>query len=170
MMSSLGDPHVEDFKNIVLQAKQDHKWEINAYVNGLDLGQEVYTIPTNEIFEVEILAKNVGNMIDDLVLETYVEMFLEEGDNSSGWSTIGGSKNDVQINETVSIKVNSTVPLGALVGSKMVVTLIAMSMDEEIKTFTYEVGVNHEPGWKVLAGGTNLEIENNGSELSLIHI
>jgi len=167
MMSSLGDPHVEDFKNIVLQAKQDHKWEINAYVNGLDLGQEVYTIPTNQIFEVEILAKNVGNMIDNLVLETYVELFLEEGDNSSGWSTIGGSKNDVQINETVSIKVNSTVPLGALVGSKMVVTLIAMSMDEEIKTFTYEVGVNHEPGWKVLAGGTNLEIENNGSEIEL---
>ena len=167
MMSSLGDYHVEDFKNIVLQAKQDHKWEIDAYVNGLDLGQEVYTISTNEIFEVEILAKNVGNMIDDLVLETYVEMFLEEGDNSSGWSTIGGSKNDVQINETVSIKVNSTVPLGALVGSKMVVTLTAMSMDEEIKTFTYEVGVNHEPGWKVLAGGTNLEIENNGSEIEL---
>ena len=49
----------------------------------------------------------------------------------------------------------------------MVVTLIAMSMDEEIKTFTYEVGVNHEPGWKVLAGGTNLEIENNGSEIEL---
>lgn len=167
IMSSLGDYHVEDFKNIVLQAKQDHKWEINAYVNGLDLGQEVYTISTNEKFEVEILAKNVGNMIDDLILETYVEMFLEEGDNSSGWSTIGGSKNDVQINETVSIKVNSTVPFGALVGSKMVVTLIAMSMDEEIKTFTYEVGVNHEPGWKVLAGGTNLEIENNGSEIEL---
>lgn len=167
IMSSLGDHHVEDFKNIVLQAKQDHKWEINAYVNGLDLGQEVYTISTNEKFEVEILAKNVGNMIDDLILETYVEMFLEEGDNSSGWSTIGGSKNDVQINETVSIKVNSTVPFGALVGSKMVVTLIAMSMDEEIKTFTYEVGVNHEPGWKVLAGGTNLEIENNGSEIEL---
>lgn len=167
IMSSLGDYHVEDFKNIVLQAKQDHKWEINAYVNGLDLGQEVYTISTNEKFEVEILAKNVGNMIDDLILETYVELFLEEGDNSSGWSTIGGSKNDVQINETVSIKVNSTVPFGALVGSKMVVTLIAMSMDEEIKTFTYEVGVNHEPGWKVLAGGTNLEIENNGSEIEL---
>lgn len=167
IMSSLGDHHVEDFKNIVLQAKQDHKWEINAYVNGLDLGQEVYTISTNEKFEVEILAKNVGNMIDDLILETYVELFLEEGDNSSGWSTIGGSKNDVQINETVSIKVNSTVPFGALVGSKMVVTLIAMSMDEEIKTFTYEVGVNHEPGWKVLAGGTNLEIENNGSEIEL---
>ena len=106
-------------------------------------------------------------MIDDLVLETYTEIILEEGDNSSGWSAIGGSENDVQINETVSIKVNSTVPSGALVGSKMIVTIIAMSMDEEINSFTYELGVNHEPGWKVSAEGANLEIDNNGSEIEL---
>ncbi|MBD50815.1 MAG: hypothetical protein CMB08_02690 [Euryarchaeota archaeon] len=167
IMSSLGDLYVEDFEKIKLQAKQDHQWEINAYVNGLNLGQEIYTISTNEIFEVDVIAKNVGNMIDDLVLETYTEIILEEGDNSSGWSAIGGSKNDIQINETVSIKVNSTVPSGALVGSKMIVTIKAMSMDEEIDTFTYELGVNHEPGWKVSAEGTNLEIDNNGSEIEL---
>jgi uncharacterized membrane protein len=167
MMTSLGDSYADDFKTIILQAKQDHQWQIDAYVNGLDLEQGIYTISTNEIFEVDIFAKNVGNMIDDLILETNIEIILEEGDNSSGWSTIGGSKNNVLINETVLIKVNSTVPSGALVGSKMIVTVMAMSLDEMITTFTYEVGVNHEPGWKVLAGGTNLEIDSNGSEIKL---
>ena len=60
IMSSLGDSSVEDFKNLTLQAKQDHQWEINAYVNGINLGQEIYTISTNEIFEVDIIAKKCG--------------------------------------------------------------------------------------------------------------
>jgi len=167
MMTSMGDSNVEDSKNITIQAKQDHQWEINAYINGLDLKEEIYTIPTGETLEVDILAKNIGNMIDDLSLETSIQIVLEDSDNSSGWSAIGESINGVEINETASIKVNSTIPKGAFVGSKMIVTIIAMSLDEEIERFVYEVGANHEPGWKVLAGEANLEIDNNGSEIEL---
>ncbi len=65
------------------------------------------------------------------------------------------------------MNVNSTVPEGALVGSKMVVTVFVIALEEEVMRFVYEVGVVHQPGWKLFAGEANLEIDNNGSEIEL---
>ncbi len=166
-MRSTGNPDVKDFKNVIIQAKQDHEWEINVFVDGVDLKQETYNISTSEILEVNVFATNIGNMVDDLSLETSVEIELHADDLSSGWSAIGDSVNNVEINETVSLNVNSTVPEGALVGSKMVVTVFVMALDEEVMRFVYEVGVIHQPGWKLFAGEADLEIDNNGSEIEL---
>ena len=166
-MSSIGNTDVKDSKNIIIQAKQDHEWEINAFVDGVDLKQETYNISTSEILEIDVFATNIGNMIDDLSLETSIEIELHPDDLSSGWSAIGDSVNNVEINETAVLNVNSTVPEGALVGSKMVVTVFVIALEEEVMRFVYEVGVVHQPGWKLFAGEANLEIDNNGSEIEL---
>ncbi len=82
---------MKDSKNIIIQAKQDHEWEINAFVDGVDLKQETYNISTSEILEINVFATNIGNMIDDLSLETSIEIELHPDDLSSGWSAIGDS-------------------------------------------------------------------------------
>jgi len=166
-MVSVGDKNVKDAEVVILEAKQDHKWEINTLVEGSNISEEIYQIEPGGYFQVDVLARNIGNMVDDLTLETDVEVFYESGDASIGWLAAGEAISGIVVNETVSMKINSTIPKDAWVGSKMIVTTTAISLGEEVHVFVFEVGAKHKPGWNVLASGAELEIDANGSEVEL---
>jgi hypothetical protein len=167
IMKSIGDPLIEDSKLIITQAKQDHLWSIDARINGDEIISNEYGIDPGNTIEVNVSARNLGNMIDDIKLVSSIELNLISGDSSIGWIVSDDSKNEVLVNDTIEMKIYVEIPQGALVGSMMDVMIYAISNEEEVGSFSFQVGVNHIPAWNVIASDANLEIEENGSQVEL---
>ena len=167
IMKSSGNISIIDSKNLIIQAKQNHVWEIDAQINQELINGNEYTIIPGERIQIDINAKNLGNMLDDIELISSTNIQLVNGDQSIGWSVGGDFRYGVLVNESIELKLNVTIPKTALVGSTMNVETIIMANTDEIERFSFNVGVEHISGWSILARDADLEIEKNGSGVDL---
>ncbi|MEC7706388.1 MAG: CARDB domain-containing protein [Candidatus Thermoplasmatota archaeon] len=168
IMTSQGDIGVDDSDTVLLQARQDHRWDFEALVDGVTLVEGgIYSVEPESMFSVDIMATNEGNLMDNLDLQVSYNLTLIGEDGSVGWSVNAGSAEGVGVNESVSLMVNATIPADAWNGSVMHVSVSTQAQGEYMGSFGFGLEVARVPGWAVYANQANLEIEPSGSQVEL---
>nr|ABZ07937.1 putative FG-GAP repeat protein [uncultured marine microorganism HF4000_ANIW141L21] len=166
-MTSMGDQSVSDSDVVILEASQDHRWNITASVGESNADGNTFAVAPGGTLEVSVEAKNVGNLNDDLTLTVSYEVTLAGDDASQGWDSQGDTVVDIGVNQTALMTVNATVPEYAWNGSTMQVTVTATAQGEEVGSFTFGIEVTHVPAWSASADQTYLDIHPNGSSIEL---
>ena len=156
-MTSQGNQSVQDTEIVSLSAKQDHRWEINGEYQGNSIRNSTIITAPGYQGEVILEAKNIGNLEDDISLETSVNIIYSGSDNSQGWNASGTSIEGVEVNQTANPSVSWSVPNDAWNGTIMQITVNANSRGEIIDSIIFNVEVPHIKEWKAIS-------------LSLIHI
>ena len=109
---------------------------------------------------------NVGNLVDDLTLQTSVITSLQSGDSSMDWISSGSAISNLGVNETGVMSVDTFIPLDAWSGSSAEVTVTATAQGQEITSFSFSVVSGHVPSWNALVDQANLEVATHGSEIT----
>ncbi len=170
---SLGDPDVSSSDVVSLEAKQDHRWNLTTsdsgqivdYYEGPE-GAVFVILPGSSLF-IDVDAKNVGNLVDEISLDVTTSLDLVDGDSSTDWSSTGDSAEGVAVNQTVQMRIVSSSDSESWSGSSMSVTVTATSQGDEVSNFTFTIESGHVPSWNAMADQANLEIDPLGSEIQL---
>ena len=166
-MTSIGNGSVSDSRVVVFEVRQDHRWEITTTYGGVEVNDSTFSALPGEEITFPFNATNTGNLVDDLEFEISTRFFVEEGDQSDGWSASGSSAVDVNVNQTVVMQVSANVSDEAWSGSKMEVEVTVRARGYEVMSFSFFVQASHVPGWGVVSSKANLEIEPEGSIVEL---
>ncbi|MBT6075308.1 MAG: hypothetical protein HOG58_01625 [Euryarchaeota archaeon] len=166
-MTSQGNEGIEDSETLVLSAKQDHRWEIDANYLGNELRNRTIISQPGETNQIMMEAKNVGNLEDDISLETTINVIYSGSDISTGWNASGTSVENISVNSTVNLAVNWFVPENSWNGSIMQITVDLSSRGEIIDTIIFYVEVPHIEKWNAISSQVDLEIDPDGSSIDL---
>ena len=147
-------------------SKNDQKLFRNKIVNTA-LKNTLKSKPSAIYSQSYVNRIQTGNLIDDLTLVTSVTTSLETGDSSSEWASSGSTISSLGVNETGTIKVNTSIPLDAWSGSSVDVMVTALAQGQEITTFSFSVVSGHVPSWNAVIDQANLEVDPRGSEITL---
>tara|TARA_B100000475_G_scaffold199389_1_gene181625 strand:- start:12050 stop:17680 length:5631 start_codon:yes stop_codon:yes gene_type:complete len=167
-VSSMGDEGVSSSDTVALEARQDHRWDVVASVDSVPMDNgSIFVIDPGTSFSLDVDAKNIGNLADQISLDVMTTLDLVVGDTSTGWDAVGDSAEDVSVNQTVSLIIDSTIAAESWSGSSMTVTVTASSQGEEVSSFSFTIEAGHIPSWNAIADQANLEIDPIGSEIEL---
>jgi hypothetical protein len=167
-VTSLGDPGVSSSETVALEARQDHRWDIVASFDSAPIANgSVFVVEPGDTFSLNVDATNIGNLEDGIILEVMTALDLVEGDTSPEWSSTGDSAENVVVNQTVSLSIDSSSSAESWSGSSMTVTVTASAQGEEVSTFSFTIETGHVPSWNAMADQANLEIDPLGSEIQL---
>ncbi|MDB3854896.1 hypothetical protein N9347_01140 [Euryarchaeota archaeon] len=166
-MTSQGNSEIHDSEILILSAKQDHRWEIDAFYMGIDIRNSTIVSQPGEINQIIIDAKNIGNLEDDISLETTINIFYSGSDSSTGWNASGSSIENIQVNETANPLVNWFVPIGAWNGTIMQILVDVNSRGEVVETINFNVEVPHIMKWNAISSQVDLEINPEGSSIDV---
>ena len=167
-MNSQGDSNVFSMIYLTLEARQDHRWNINSNLDGnLVDDQEIFSVLPGESVTVEVSATNVGNLVDDLSINGTGTVFEVGGDISTEWNIIGSSTNNIAVNDTEILTLTVEIPTDSWNGTQYSVDMIGMSFDEQVYFVSFILEVAHVTGWNAIAADANLEIDPFGSTVSL---
>jgi len=166
-MTSEGNRSVSDYKEVVFEVRQDHRWEIDASVMGVGINGSTHMLSPGGSIEFGINATNTGNLVDDLMLQVQTKTILVGSDQSLEWVANGSSAENVSVNGTVSLSISASSPEDAWNGSIMEVNVTALARGTPVYTFGFFVEVTHTPGWGVSSTMADLEINPEGSEVEL---
>ena len=167
IMTSQGNQSVQDTEIISLTAKQDHRWEITGFYQGIEIRNSTIVTAPGDIDQVTFNAKNIGNLEDELTLETSVNIIYSGSDYSTGWNASGTSIESIGVNETGNPFVSWSVPEDAWNGTIMQITVNANSRGEIVDTIIFNVEVPHVKQWRAISSQVNLEIEPTGSSIDI---
>ena len=167
IMTSQGNQSVEDSEIISLSAKQDHRWEINGEYLGINLRNSTIITSPGELGEVILNAKNIGNLEDDISLETSINIIYSGSDDSRGWNASGTAIQGVGVNETGNPSISWSVPNGAWNGTIMQITVNANARGEIVDTIIFDVEVPHIKEWRAISSQVDLEIDPGGSSIDI---
>ena len=167
IMTSQGNQSVQDTEIVSLSAKQDHRWEINGEYQGNSIRNSTIITAPGDVGEVTLEAKNIGNLEDDISLETSINIIYSGSDNSEGWNASGTSVEGVEVNQTGNPSVSWSVPNGAWNGTIMQITVNANSRGEIIDTITFNIEVPHIKEWRAISSQVDLEIDPEGSSIDI---
>ena len=166
-ITSQGNSEIEDSEILVLTAKQDHRWRIDASYMGIDIRNSTVVSQPGENNQIIIDAKNIGNLEDDISLETTVNIFYSGSDSSTGWNASGSSIENIQVNETVNLSVDWFVPENAWNGTIMQILVNVNSRGEIVDTFNFNVEVPQIKKWNAISSQVDLEISPEGSSIEV---
>ena len=169
-MTSDGDAAVADSVILILEARQDHRWEITSSVDGLEVEGRTFAIQPGSTLLVDVQVKNVGNLQDDLSLGTTQTVTYSGTDSSQGWSAVGDSVDQVAVNGSAWLTITVQIPADAWNGSITDIEVTATAFDEDLLTFSFSVEVTHVASWTAVANNADLEIDPAGSTVSLMII
>ena len=167
VMTSHGNGSVSDEKEVVFEVMQDHRWDIEAAYSGIELGGSTIPISPGGIIEIPINATNIGNLNDDLAVEVVYEIIRSGEDVSQGWLSNGSEIFEVGVNQTVSLMITNSVPSDSWNGSIMETNVSLVARNEVILQFSFRLEVMRAPGWSISSENADLEIEPEGSQVSL---
>jgi hypothetical protein len=160
--TSTGNPLISDQANITIEARPDHRWEID-----IAQGANISVTPGQEL-NLTINLENIGNT-DDLLTLTPTFEITYQGDDTSDWSaqTINSSRLDVFESETVHLVVH--IPENTWATTTAELTLLASSSGFDIG---YNVSTTLEvaavAGWRIDLTDTSLEVPPTGGEIELM--
>ena len=170
-MQSVGDYTILSTVEIVFEARQDHQWNVYPFLSSesgnIDADGKTFQADPGESVSLDVQVTNVGNLVDDLTLQTSVITSLQSGDSSTDWISSGSAISNLGVNETEVISVDAFIPLDAWSGSSAEVTVTAIAQGQEITSFSFSVVSGHVPSWNALVDQANLEVATHGSEITL---
>ena len=160
--TSTGNPMVSDQANITIEARPDHRWEIDIVQ-----GDNILVTPGQEL-NLTINLTNIGNTDDLLTLTPNFDVTYQ-GNDASNWGaqTINSSRLDVFESQIVHLVVE--IPEDTWATTTAELTLLASSsgfnIDYNVST-TLEVAA--VAGWRIDLTDTSLEVPPNGGEIELL--
>ena len=165
IMTSQGNQSVQDTEIISLTAKQDHRWEITGFYQGIEIRNSTIVTAPGDIDQVTFNAKNIGNLEDELTLETSVNIIYSGSDYSTGWNASGTSIESIggMKQESICFVVSSE---DAWNGTIMQITVNANSRGEIVDIY-FQCRSPHIKQWRAISSQVNLEIEPTGSSIDI---
>ena len=159
-LTSLGNESVYREIDLLVEAEPDHSWDVQ-FVNGLD-----YQVTPGESVSVGFTAKNTGNAVDNVsIMPTLTPNYF--GQDSSIWAAQDIEYDGIEINQTVSLNLEFTVPDDAWSGTVTTVKLDIYSGEIYVSSENLTFEVQTISGWKFNLSDTNLIIDPNGQNLTL---
>ena len=167
VMTSQGNGSVSDEREVVFEVMQDHRWEVESFHGEIELGGSTIPISPGEIIQFPIIATNTGNLIDDLAVEVVYEITRSGGDSSQGWFANGSEALEVGVNQTISLTITNSVPSDSWNGSIMETNVSLVARNVVILQFSFKLEVTRSPGWAISSENADLEIDPEGSQVSI---
>ena len=167
IMKSQGNLSVQDSEIVSLSAKQDHRWEINGEYLGNSIRNSTIITAPGETGQVTLEAINIGNLEDDISLETSISIIYSGSDNSQGWNASGTSIEGIQVNQTGNPSVSWSVPNDAWNGTIMQIRVEANARGDVVDTIIFNVEVPHIKEWRAISSQVDLEINPEGSSIDI---
>ena len=157
---SLGDSTQTAVSTLFLQPAPNREWVIE-----LDGAQNRSILP-KETDSVVFDAKNIGNAFDVLTTTTSLS-YIYLGADSNEWTVQDGITNTVQVNDSSPIFVNITSHSMARAGTEVVLHIEFKSNEILVHTTSIHYVVLQKSGWKFNLTGMDLEVEPDGSNVTL---
>ena len=160
--TSTGDTSISDQADITIEARPDHRWDIQ-----IEQGSLMQVAPGQEV-NLTINLTNVGNT-DDLLTLTPTFNVSHEGGDASTWQgmVVNSSRLDVSQSETVHL--NLLVPDDSWAATEAELTLVASSSGYNIGyNVSIILEVENVAGWRIDLSNTSLEVPPSGGQLELI--
>jgi len=167
-MTSLGDTMVSDSVEFVLEARQDHRWNLSMYSAGSPVpdGGTLFTAP-GQTASIDFLGVNIGNHDDSIDLSGTISVAAVGSDSGTGWDLADAAIGRIDVGENGSATVEVTAPSSAWNGTVANVSLIASSDGFVVHRLNVKIEVIHISGWAVYASGVDLDIDPTGDSLTL---
>ena len=164
-----GDIGVNSTADILIEARQDHRWEMELIHDGIQIldGGTINANPDeqlNFVFDV----KNVGNLVDQIDITAQISLQVAGNDDGLGWGAWGDSSDSISVNSSQNLSIGVNTSTTAWKDTVATVSFNGLSDDTTIAPFVIHIQTNHVPGWWILAGGADLDIDRNGANVTLI--
>ena len=168
-MASQGDTGIVSTTDLFVEARQDHRWEMKLISNGIEVanGGTINADPNTQL-QFELNVSNVGNLVDQISINPTISIQGAGSDDGTGWSTWGDASESIAVNGSEILQIGVNVSSTAWEDTEATISFEGLSDDTAIPAFVVHVRVNHVPGWWILAGGANLDIDRNGANVTLI--
>ena len=166
-MTSEGDSSISSTITLTLEARQDHRWEIELSAQETTVEDRTFAVNPGDSFIVEISATNTGNLHDDIEIAATGIITPEGMDIATDWVIVGDADTSVAVNTSTYLELIIEVPEGAWNGTTYEVSGTATAFDVEVASFSFIIEVAHVPGWTAVAADADLEIDPAGSTVSL---
>jgi len=168
-MRSIVDYEVYSTTDILLEARQDHRWEMKLEMNGVQIenGGAINADPDSQLSFV-LAVNNSGNLVDHIDIIPEIFLDLEGDDEGLGWTAWGASSGSVLVNDTQNLSIGVNTSATAWRDTNATISFNGLSDDTPIAPFVVHIRINHTPGWWVLAGGADLDVDRNGANITLI--
>ena len=166
-MTSEGDSSISSTITLTLEARQDHRWEIDLSAQETPVEDRTFAVNPGDSFIVEISATNTGNLHDDIEIAATGIITPEGTDIATDWVIVGDADTSVAVNASTYLELIIEVPEGAWNGTTYEVSGTATAFDVEVASFSFIIEVAHVPGWTAVAADADLEIDPAGSTVSL---
>ncbi len=168
-MASQGDTGIVSTTDMFIEARQDHRWEMKLISNGIEVanGGTINADPNTQL-QFELNVSNVGNLVDQISINPTISIQGAGSDDGTGWSTWGDASESISVNGSEILQIGVNVSSNAWEDTEATISFEGLSDDTAIPAFVVHVRVNHVPGWWILAGGANLDIDRNGANVTLI--
>jgi len=168
-MQSIGDLGVNSTTDIHIEARQDHRWDMELTFDGVQISNgDTLNADPNEQLNFVLGVTNTGNLADQIDISPVISVQVSGNDDGTGWTAWGASSDDVFVNQTQNISIGVNTSSVAWKDTVATISFNGLSDDTSIAPFVIHIEVNHVPGWWILAGGADLDIDRNGANISLI--
>ena len=158
--TSIGDSSQTAVSTLFVQPAPNREWIIE-----LD-GENNRSILPLETDSVVFDAKNIGNAFDVLTTTSSLSYNFVGGDTNV-WTVQEGTTNSVQVNDSSLIYLNITSHSMAQAGTEVVLDIEFKSNDILVHTTSIRYVVLQKSGWKFNLTGMDLEVEPDGSNVTL---
>jgi len=158
--TSLGDLSQSAVSTLYVQPAPNREWTIE-----LD-GEYNRSIQPSETDSVVFDAKNIGNAYDVLTTTSSLT-YNYVGDDTNEWFVQDGTTSIVQVNQSSPIYVNVSSHSMAHAGTDIIIQIEFKSDEILVYTTTIRYVVLQKSGWKFNLTGMDLEVEPNGSNVTL---
>ena len=166
-MTSEGNQEVSDSEIIILSARQDHRWLIDAFYSGINIKNSTIISQPGEINQMIVEATNIGNLEDNISLETSINIVYSGSDSSIGWNASGTSIGGIGVNQTGYLTLDWYIPESSWNGTIMQISVHASAKGEIVEIFTFNVEVPHIMKWNAISSQVDLEIKPEGSSIDI---
>lgn len=158
--TSLGQQDVVEMATLYLNAAPNRDWSISLQ------GDSEREILPGSKGSVQFQLKNIGNAPDQLTTATSIT-YTYNGQDDQTWQTTEGTTLLLDVNNTSTISVEFEVPQKSWAGTVVEMNIAFRSDGFVLSTERIIFSVLQKSGWKFNLSGMNLEVEPDGSNVSL---
>ena len=152
-MASQGDIGVISTTDMLIEARQDHRWNMTLIANGVEVqnGGTINADPNTQL-QLELNVSNIGNLVDQITINPEFIVQTAGSDDGTGWSSWGDSSDFVAVNSSEILQIGVNVSATAWKDTEATISFAGTSDDTQIPPFVIHVRVNHLPdggfgGW-----------------------
>mgnify|MGYP002877919617 CR=1 FL=1 len=160
--TSNGDPTVSDQAIITIEARPDHRWDLEITEGAL------MQVTPGTLVNLSINLTNIGNN-DDLLTLTPIYDLTYSGNDSSTWESEIINSTRLDVNELEVVNLLLEVPSDTWAGTIANLTLVASSSGFDIDTqVSILLEVGNIAAWSLDLSNTSLEVPPEGGELEIL--